>query len=863
MSKEALQQAVDSVRDIIMSTDAAGLADRALLERFLANRDEAAFEALVRRHGPMVLGVARRVLPNASDADDVFQAAFLVLVRKAASVSRPELLGNWLYGVAFHTARAARTAARLRRVKEGQVTARRTDSVSTDWQEILPALDEELNRLPDKYRIPVVLCDLQEKSRKEVAAELGVPEGTLSSRLARGRALLARRLTKRGIGLTAGALAAGWAGQASAAIPAAALVHATVKAGAATLAGEAAAVGLLSTKAIKLSETVIKMMFLSKLKLVSGALVVGAILAAGVGAVAAQRWHPAPGNLADIHDLVVQVDGAAAAKDLLKQTLDAAAAVDDPMAKLMVLVRLAGLQVRMDNKADALTTAGQALQVAQNVANSLEKVHAMTEIASIQEQAGDEPASRATMHTAEQAALALPGFAKGNSILDLVRRWAYWGDYDQCLRLAATAENYKQSALMTMAQVICFVKTERQPKTREALKQAAAMAQKMANPPPVGGPQAIGQVFGAIAAAQVWIGHSDDAMKTLESIPGSQVTLPGDNANGPRSVVKFNALRDVAMQQARAGDSTGARKTIAELHHPFLASSVELAIANQQIASGDFKGALETAKGAGNVPERRTVLKAIARAQIAAGDREGAQSTLIETHGLSQENLAPPSGTPPGAEIHPRVALAAIEALLGEFDAAQKTADSLTTASDKAEALIDLGSQLLAAGKKEEAKRVLRRAGRSADRIEAQANAIRDGMRSAAFDRSGIPPSSEARKRNLLIDIAVQQAKAGDAEGAFETVESLPAGREQGIDRIILALAEGADSKGALESFAKLGTTEERTHVLEGLARIMTRAGDEPGALALAAKQTSPLLKAYALLGAAEGKANLKEPEDE
>src|SRR5438093_9049398 len=218
MAKEQMQSVIDHIRGLVVARDAVGLADNALVERFLTRRDEAAFEALVRRHGPMVLGVCRRILRNSHDAEDAFQATFLVFVHKAASIAKRELLGNWLYGVAYHTARAARMAAGRRRAKEAKAVPRQQPSEENVWQELQPLLDRELSRLPDKYRIPVVLCELEGKSRQTVAQELGLPEGTLSSRLARARAMLARRLARRGLTLSGGALAAGLGQQATAVV---------------------------------------------------------------------------------------------------------------------------------------------------------------------------------------------------------------------------------------------------------------------------------------------------------------------------------------------------------------------------------------------------------------------------------------------------------------------------------------------------------------------------------------------------------------------------------------------------------------------------------------------------------------------
>src|SRR5207237_1342609 len=144
------------------------------------------------------------------DAEDAFQATFLVLVRKAASVVPREMVGNWLYGVAHQTALQARRTAARRGAREVQVTEMPdTEAVQKDqWPDVRPLLDQELSRLPDIYRAVIVLCDLEGRTRKEVARQLGVPEGTVAGRLARARAMLAKRLTERGVALSGGALAA-------------------------------------------------------------------------------------------------------------------------------------------------------------------------------------------------------------------------------------------------------------------------------------------------------------------------------------------------------------------------------------------------------------------------------------------------------------------------------------------------------------------------------------------------------------------------------------------------------------------------------------------------------------------------------
>jgi RNA polymerase sigma factor (sigma-70 family) len=250
------------LRSVLVNRDAAGLGDGDLLNRYVRQKDEAAFEALVRRHGPMVMGVCRRVLHHSHEAEDAFQATFLVLVRKAATLQAPGLLGNWLYGVAYRTALEARTAAAQRRAKEAKVAAP-TQIPEDTWADLRPVLDQELNRLPDKYRAVVVLCDLEGKTRKEAARHLGWPEGTVASRLASARALLAKRVLRHGLSISGGALAAVLSQNASACVSTA-VVASTAQAAAAWAAGQAA--GLISANILALTEGVVKSMFLTKLK---------------------------------------------------------------------------------------------------------------------------------------------------------------------------------------------------------------------------------------------------------------------------------------------------------------------------------------------------------------------------------------------------------------------------------------------------------------------------------------------------------------------------------------------------------------------------------------------------------------------
>src|SRR5947209_1574234 len=281
MMPEAHSSALHSVWHWALPRDGGPLGDRQLLDGFRAARDETAFAALVRRHGPLVLGVCRRVLGDGPDADDAFQATFLVLARKADSLRQPERLAAWLYGVAGRTARKARGRRAARRAREGPLPEGLAVPPPPDPCDWRPLLDEELARLPERYQTAVVLCDLQGLARTEAAARLGVAEGTLSSRLARGRAKLRDRLIRRGVTLAAGSLALE-AGQPT--------VSAAVAGAVAKEALTFVRAGAAATSAAVLAQGVIHAMTMSKLHWVVGVGLALSVLGGGAGV----AYLPAP-----------------------------------------------------------------------------------------------------------------------------------------------------------------------------------------------------------------------------------------------------------------------------------------------------------------------------------------------------------------------------------------------------------------------------------------------------------------------------------------------------------------------------------------------------------------------------------------
>jgi RNA polymerase sigma factor (sigma-70 family) len=278
----------------------AQVSDGQLLARFACHRDELAeiaFAALVHRHGPMVLRVCQQILGDRHTAEDAFQATFLVLARRAGSIRQPELLGNWLHGVALRTAREARMRDDRRRRREtprsegiaGEPSgeAGRPDELLVRREEF-EALHEEVSRLPDRYRVPVLLCELEGLSYQEAALRMRCPVGTISVRLRRARERLRVRLTGRGLAPTTGLLGALFGADAASAHVPPVLVDSTVQAAMGFAASKAAGAGLVSASVATLTGRVLRVMALARLKLIIGlALAVGITMS--VSWIGAQR----------------------------------------------------------------------------------------------------------------------------------------------------------------------------------------------------------------------------------------------------------------------------------------------------------------------------------------------------------------------------------------------------------------------------------------------------------------------------------------------------------------------------------------------------------------------------------------------
>jgi RNA polymerase sigma factor (sigma-70 family) len=294
MAKRPLNHVVDYLHQLAdTQTASQPIDDGELLQRFLNDQDEGAFQQLLRRHGPMVLATCRRILGDAHEAEDGFQATFLILARKGRSILRLGSLGTWLHRVAYHVAinaraRAAKQLAREREVAQMSSTEPETGPAGAELSRLL---DEELRGLPDKYRAPLVLCYLEGKTHEEAARELHWPTGSMSRRLARGQQLLQQRLLRRGLAFSVTGFTVALAAQASHATVPVALLDVTTRAAVPVAAGKSAA-GVASAKVAALMEETVAAMALAKIKI---AALVFLAMALAVGG-AAVAWPSRPGT---------------------------------------------------------------------------------------------------------------------------------------------------------------------------------------------------------------------------------------------------------------------------------------------------------------------------------------------------------------------------------------------------------------------------------------------------------------------------------------------------------------------------------------------------------------------------------------
>jgi RNA polymerase sigma factor (sigma-70 family) len=400
MATATLHGFLERLRTAMAAEALAALPDSALLERFLASHEEAAFQALLLRHGPMVLRVCRRTLSAEQDAEDAFQATFLVLARQGRSIRKQASLASWLHGVAYRVARDARKSRARRRAQEEAASgpaAKAADDVG--WNELRSILDEELVRLPERWRAPLVLCYLEGLTQDEAATRLGLTRSTFWRNLERGRELLCCRLTRRGVTLSAALLAPLLSeGTASAGVPTA-LAASTTQAAAALAAGQAAAGA--SAQALVLARRFVAGALLDKAK-VAGVLLL-AVLVAGIGGA---------GSIAKVDPLAPPAATVPAAVNPARATRVGAAdqgAAAVPVVARKLLCKVPCLVLETVVQRDLRLGPDQVQKIVQVVAEA-DRPHAR-ELAALREQARSErdrpPKIRARSRNAEEREAAI------------------------------------------------------------------------------------------------------------------------------------------------------------------------------------------------------------------------------------------------------------------------------------------------------------------------------------------------------------------------------------------------------------------------------------------------------------------------
>jgi RNA polymerase sigma factor (sigma-70 family) len=567
--------------------DGTALTDSRLVRRFVEHNDQAAFAALVRRHGPMVWGVCRRILASHHDAEDAFQATFIVLARKAAAIRPPEMLVNWLYGVAHKTALKARSLAARRAARElamSKEIPEPLDCKQDIWSDLRPLLDQELSRLPDKYRAPLLLCDLEGKTRHEAARQLGWPEGTVAGRLARARSLLAKRLTRRGLTLSAVALTNALVhNAASAAVPPSVLAVAT-KVAVLNAAGQALHATGLSWQAARLAQNMIWGVAVRRLLVVGVFLLVGfggggvAWLAIGPGKSAAVLAQPREGAGSGAQPSVAKRMASPDAQALLDRAVESVPLVKDLEQRVWILCSIAPLQAQ----AGLREAAKETIEKARKAAVEAENEQRMGEVAECQAEIGD-------INGALQTAIILDC---RDCIFDHIAAiQAKAGDYRGALRMAKLVQDepYKGGALAMIAQA--------QAKARQ-FQAALQTTGKIVYPPERAG------ALVAIAAEEIRSGDRAAGNQALEESL-QQAERASEFFGKPErpSDHKPAVLAEIAGIKALAGADEDAAKIARGLRQPWQ-DVAWTNIAMEQAARGLHDDALRSSEHIGDSSQR-------------------------------------------------------------------------------------------------------------------------------------------------------------------------------------------------------------------------------------------------------------------
>lgn len=775
------------------------LPDSRLLGLVLGGHDvksKAAFTALMQRHGPMVLGICRHVLGDTQDAEDAFQATFLVLARKAGSVRKADSLASWLHGVALRVSARTRVNTARRRSSERQAAAMRTtsaqnpDAIDQSW----PELHEEIARLPGRYREPVVLCYLQGLTTEAAADRLRCPRGTILSRLSRARDRLRERLKRRGLA-PMGVLAM----QAPDTVfprqvLSDRLLSATLDCVTQTVTGSTVAAPAATT-IISLAEGVLRTMHWTKVKTVFLWGFGTAALLAGVGTVLAFQDARAKNQVSPL----AQVDVTA---KKVEQVHDPSSAIFVPLPAKAELTRL--------------------LQQAADEAIALAKEHpqpgswTLTTIATAQAKAGDATGAKETFAAAAREANGdLGGRADARTLWRVGHFQADCGLNDaakESLRSAAKKQpnvvgdfNKDNWTLSTYSELIKDqAKIGAREDASETAKRMLEFAEKHFKATNIGNARTVNAP--TIAAALAAAGDFEGAFRWAEGVDSRGNVLGEIAEAASKSLPREEARRFVHEVAGRLVALTNADET-------YFAHS-DLAEARARI--GELEAAKASALSIGAGPTRVNydmtdgqpyALSRIAAVQIASGDYAGARETLREGYRTINDHPAMRGRDGRYSQI------AWGQVAIGDLDGAKKTVDAMS--GQRSDTLARIARAEAAAGKTAEARKTLAAALADAGLTVEKPPAPNPDLVKAP----GVTVNMDASARIMLAQV---QATAGDVPAALKTVRSIddPNSQRTGLQRVVEARAVAGDLEGALRLVnAEANAPESRRWSLEGLGR--------------------------------------------
>jgi RNA polymerase sigma factor (sigma-70 family) len=796
MPQSGMSAATGQLDSLLRAGSMAGLSDAELLDRVIATDREVAsvaFEALIRRHGAMVLATCRGVLRNEHDAEDMFQIAFLTLARRAGSLRCASSLGAWLHRVALRASERARAQAAQRRIHETAraellAMSRHQPSCDAERDELHQFVHHEVDRLPERYRIVLVLCDLQSATYEQAAAKLRVPVGTVRSRLSRAREQLRKGIERRGFALPASLLPVTLAGRdASASVPPR-LIAGTLRSVNLSFAGAGALTA--STQAVALLRWLVSSFGMASL---GKALLALGLVALGVGFVAGNSVvHRAKSAVQSGAERPVRQNQPAATSSeerrnqgtvsnppekkpaqaipraslvsLLDEARRSAADLKDARSKARMLLAVAMGYAKLKDAATASAVFQQAIQAAMAI-DDQQKAYTIEEIAAAQIDGQGREAALATMRRALELTERIPYLREHNSTrMYIVRTLARAGALDEALRIVRDLPPtgmYRSRALAY---------------TLGGLKQSDAKAARLFMP--------------------------------------TFLTMAEEIGDRTRWAECMGFIADVLTDADDVGDLIR------------IADKLEASVAEFGLAD---------TRGQNCLHSEVLVLTALAKAQAKAGSRAAAVATFNKAEALG--------GMPPSEGESLRSGrlsrLAGARAGAGDVEGAIRTAGLIVYEYHKAIALMQIAENQANAGHREDARTLFSRAIQTAREIK-----IRDPLR----DRPG---SSIFDVSECLRTIAYVQARAGFIDDALLTADSIsePNRRNSALAGIAPCMVQQGQIKPALELAQRITDEKAKNAALEGVARAQSASGDLSGALEWVRSRTTPEARANALLG--------------